>query len=61
MGIPQPLGPFLAKNFASTISPWIVTAEALLPFRVQFNREQSDPQPLPYLTSMITLRKGVST
>ena len=45
----QPLGPFLAKNFASTISPWIVTTEALAPFRVQWRRPDGDPQPLPYL------------
>lgn len=47
----QPLGPFLAKNFASTISPWIVTLEALAPFRTAFVRNANDPQPLPYLTS----------
>jgi fumarylacetoacetase len=47
----QPLGPFLAKNFASTISPWIVTPEALAPFRAPFTRAASDPQPLPYLDS----------
>ena len=47
----QPLGPFLAKNFASTISPWIITMEALAPYRVAFSRPESDPQPLPYLTS----------
>ena len=45
----QPLGPFLAKNFASTVSPWIVTMEALAPFRAPFNRPEGDPQPLPYL------------
>jgi fumarylacetoacetase len=45
----QPLGPFLAKNFASTLSPWIVTMEALLPFRSSFSRPAGDPQPLPYL------------
>ncbi|MCA9294208.1 MAG: fumarylacetoacetase [Phycisphaerales bacterium] len=45
-----PLGPFLAKNFATTISPWIVTMEALAPFRVPaFERDASDPKPLPYL------------
>jgi fumarylacetoacetase len=45
-----PLGPFLGKNFASTISPWIVTPEALEPFRVaQPPRPEGDPQPLPYL------------
>ncbi|MGB3290076.1 MAG: fumarylacetoacetase [Burkholderiaceae bacterium] len=47
----QPLGPFLSKNFASTISPWIVTLEALAPFRVPFERDAADPQPLPYLSS----------
>ena len=46
----QPLGPFLAKNFASTISPWIVTPEALAPFRTaQPSRPQGDPSPLAYL------------
>ncbi len=47
----QPLGPFLAKNFATTISPWIVTLEALAPFRLPFTRPADDPQPLPYLQS----------
>ncbi len=47
----QPLGPFLAKNFATTISPWIVTLEALAPYRVPFTRPAGDPQPLPYLDS----------
>jgi fumarylacetoacetase len=47
----QPLGPFLSKNFASTISPWVVTLEALAPFRVPFSRPADDPQPLPYLDS----------
>jgi fumarylacetoacetase len=47
----QPLGPFLAKNFATTISPWIVTREALEPFRTAFTRPDGDPQPLPYLDS----------
>ncbi len=45
----QPLGPFLAKNFASTVSPWIVTMDALAPFRAPFVRAAEDPQPLPYL------------
>jgi fumarylacetoacetase len=45
----QPLGPFLAKNFATTISPWIVTMEALAPFRLPWKRAAGDPQPLPYL------------
>lgn len=47
----QPLGPFLAKNFATTISPWIVTLEALAPYRIAFTRPEGDPQPLPYLDS----------
>jgi fumarylacetoacetase len=47
----QPLGPFLAKNFATTISPWIVTMEALAPYRVPWTRPADDPQPLPYLES----------
>jgi fumarylacetoacetase len=47
----QPLGPFLAKNFATTISPWIVTLDALAPFRTAgFVRPATHPQPLPYLT-----------
>jgi len=46
----QPLGPFLAKNFLTTISPWIVTAEALAPFRaMQPPRPAGDPAPLSYL------------
>jgi fumarylacetoacetase len=47
----QPLGPFLAKNFASTTSPWVVTLEALAPFRKAFVRAAGEPQPLPYLDS----------
>ena len=46
----QPLGPFLGKNFfATTVSPWIVTLEALEPFRVPWERREEYPQPLPYL------------
>jgi fumarylacetoacetase len=46
----QPLGPFLAKSFATSISPWIVTLEALLPYRVSaLERASADPAPLPYL------------
>lgn len=45
----QPLGPFLSKNFASTLSPWIVTLEALAPYRVARTRPESDPKPMPYL------------
>jgi len=47
----QPLGPFLSKNFATTISPWVVSLQALAPFRVPFSRPASDPEPLPYLDS----------
>jgi fumarylacetoacetase len=48
----QPLGPFLAKNFATTVSPWLVTIEALAPFRVPaFDRPGGDPAPLAYLDS----------
>lgn len=47
----QPLGPFLAKNFATTVSPWVVTLEALAPYRTAFERPADDPQPLPYLDS----------
>jgi len=46
----QPLGPFLSKSFLTTVSPWVVTAEALAPFRcAQPARPEGDPQPLPYL------------
>ncbi len=46
----QPLGPFLAKNFATSLSPWVVTMEALAPFRTTaFPRPEGDPAPLPYL------------
>jgi len=46
----QPLGPFLGKNFGSTVSPWVITSEALAPFRVaQPTRQAGDPRPLPYL------------
>lgn len=54
----QPLGPFLAKNFATTISPWIVTLEALAPYRVAFSRPAEDPQPLPYLDSAANRQDG---
>jgi fumarylacetoacetase len=45
----QPLGPFLAKNFGTSISPWVVTLDALEPFRVA--GPEQDPEPLPYLRS----------
>jgi len=54
----QPLGPFLAKNFATTISPWVVTMEALAPYRTAFVRPADDPQPLPYLDSETNRRAG---
>jgi len=48
----QPLGPFLAKNFATTISTWIITAEAVEPYRVgAYSRPPDDPAPLPHLAS----------
>jgi fumarylacetoacetase len=56
----QPLGPFLAKNFATTISPWIVTMEALEPYRVAMSaRPDEDPAPLGYLTSDTTERDAI--
>jgi fumarylacetoacetase len=54
----QPLGPFLAKNFATTISPWIVTLEALAPFQTQWTRPAEDPQPLSYLDSAAVRAAG---
>jgi fumarylacetoacetase len=55
----QPLGPFLAKSFASTVSPWVVTLEALAPFRCPaFARAFSDPKPLPYLFDEADQRAG---
>ena len=54
----QPLGPFASKNFASTVSPWIVTMEALAPFRRPFGRPAGDPEPLPYLDSPANRAQG---
>jgi fumarylacetoacetase len=54
----QPLGPFLSKNFATTLSPWIVTMEALAPYRAAFERPAGDPQPLPYLDSPENRERG---
>jgi fumarylacetoacetase len=55
----QPLGPFLGKSFGSTVSPWIVTPEALAPFRVtQPARPTGDPRPLPYLWDEADQREG---
>lgn len=54
----QPLGPFLSKNFASTVSPWMVMMEALEPFRQPFSRPEGDPDPLPYLDSVSNRTRG---
>lgn len=55
----QPLGPFLSKSFATTISPWIVTLDALEPYRYPaVARQASDPPPLPYLDSAPNLMHG---
>jgi fumarylacetoacetase len=55
----QPLGPFLSKSFATTISPWVVTLESLEPFRAPaFRRPAGDPAPLPYLDSNQNRNRG---
>ena len=55
----QPLGPFLAKSFATSISPWVVTLEALEPFRSPaYPRPAGDPGPLPYLSSPEQAARG---
>jgi fumarylacetoacetase len=55
----QPLGPFLAKSFATSLSPWVVTMEALAPFRAPaFARAEGDPAPLPYLFDQDDREKG---
>jgi fumarylacetoacetase len=55
----QPLGPFLAKSFATSVSPWVVTLDALEPFRVPAaERAPGDPAPLPYLHSPIDQARG---
>ena len=55
----QPLGPFLAKSFATTISPWIIPLDAFAPFRVPaFERAPNDPPPLPYLRSSAGQKAG---
>ncbi|WP_105258932.1 fumarylacetoacetase [Pseudoalteromonas sp. T1lg88] len=54
----QPLGPFLAKNFASTVSPWVVTNEALVPYRLAWTRDENEPQPLEYLESAKNREQG---
>lgn len=55
----QPLGPFLAKNFATSISPWVVTIDALAPYRVPAReRPSGDPAPLPHLAAASDARSG---
>jgi fumarylacetoacetase len=55
----QPLGPFLSKSFATTVSPWIITADALEPFRIpRASRPASDPAPLPYLDGAPDRERG---
>jgi len=55
----QPLGPFLAKNFSTSVSPWIITLDALAPFRTPaYSRPPGDPEPLPYLTDEDNQRAG---
>jgi fumarylacetoacetase len=55
----QPLGPFLSKSFATTLSPWVVTLDALVPFRCPaFQRSPEDPAPLPYLSSSRNAEQG---
>jgi len=55
----QPLGPFLAKNFLTSVSPWVVSSQALAPFRKAMEaRPQGDPDPLPYLTDEADRQSG---
>ncbi|WP_081078786.1 fumarylacetoacetase [Burkholderia pseudomultivorans] len=54
----SPLGPFLSKNFATTLSPWIVTFDALAPYRKAWARTESDPQPLAHLSSAKNQAQG---
>jgi fumarylacetoacetase len=55
----QPLGPFLAKNFCTTVSPWIITPEALVPYRCPaMSRDAADPAPMPYLHSQADQEAG---
>lgn len=55
----QPLGPFLAKSFLTSISPWVVSPQALAPFRQAMpQREAGDPEPLPYLKDIFDLENG---
>jgi fumarylacetoacetase len=55
----QPLGPFLSKSFATSVSPWVVTADALAPFRAPaLERAAGDPPPLPYLLDPTDQQSG---
>lgn len=54
----QPLGPFLSKSFLSSLSPWVVTMEALEPFRTGFSRPSGEPTPLPHLWSDSLAQRG---
>jgi len=54
----QPLGPFLSKNFATSISPWVVTLEALAPYRCALVRPEGDPSPLSYLDDATNRQDG---
>jgi fumarylacetoacetase len=55
----QPLGPFLSKSFITTVSPWVITPEALEPFRCrQPSRAEGDPAPLPYLWDALDQQRG---
>jgi fumarylacetoacetase len=54
-----PLGPFLGKNFCTTVSPWVVSLEALVPYRQPFERPAHEPQPLPYLDDAAHRAAGV--
>jgi fumarylacetoacetase len=56
----QPLGPFLGKSFATSVSPWVVTMDALAPYRVPLaGRAEGDPQPLAYLTARNSREQGI--
>jgi fumarylacetoacetase len=54
----QPLGPFLSKNFFTSVSPWLVSLEALAPFRRPFARPEGEPAPLPHLSSDFNRQYG---
>ena len=54
-----PLGPFSGKNFCTTVSPWVVSLEALAPYRLPFTRPANEPQPLPYLDDATHRASGV--